>query len=102
MFLMLTDITLITWKICHLHVSLHSTTRNICFHEFLNIPYFVFLGNISYLSDAKMVRMPSFEPVLGCPVPLYPLTSLYGAVSGIVNNKLVICGGQFKSPKGNL
>ena len=52
-------------------------------------------GNILYLSDTKMVMLPSFQAVQGCSVPPYPVTSLrYYAVSGIVNGKLIICGGK--------
>ena len=51
--------------------------------------------SILYLSESALVWLPSLLPVEGCSVPPYPIPSLYAAVSGIVDNKLTICGGEW-------
>ena len=52
-------------------------------------------ASILYLSVSKQVELPSLRPVQGCSVPPYPIPSIRSAVSGIVNNKLTICGGEW-------
>ena len=51
--------------------------------------------SILYLSESALVWLPSLLPVEGCSVPPYPIPSLHAAVSGIVDNKLTICGGEW-------
>lgn len=47
-----------------------------------------------FLSDSKVVSVPSFQAVAGCPLPPYPEGEVYSAVTGIVNNRLFVCGGK--------
>ena len=58
------------------------------------LQFSLFPANILYLSESKLVELPSLLPVQGCSVLPYPETPLYNSVSGLVNNKLIICGGQ--------
>ena len=40
------------------------------------------------------MKVPSFQPATDCPVPPYPLAGVHLAVSGIVNDTVIICGGK--------
>ena len=52
-------------------------------------------ANIVYLNNDKQVELPSGEPVQGCSVPPLPIPNLYDAQAGVVNNTIIICGGDY-------
>ena len=48
----------------------------------------------------RLLELPSFQPVLDCSIPPNPAEQLQEAVAGIVNGKIIVCGGNIRT--GNI
>ena len=43
-----------------------------------------------------MIQLPSAGPVHNCTVPPFPIQELFDAMIGVINHKIMICGGKDK------
>ena len=70
-----------------------SATEGI-FKWFLKISSMIFMADFLYLSSGVIAEVPSFIVTTDFSIPLYPEGEVSFAVSGIVDQKLFICGGR--------
>ena len=54
----------------------------------------IFMSDFLYLSSGAIAEVPSFIVTTNFSIPLYPEGEVTFAVSGIVDQKLFICGGR--------
>ena len=47
-----------------------------------------------FVGPGKILQVPSFTLATGCSVPSYPISGLRYAVTGVVDNKIMTCGGK--------
>ena len=59
-------------------------------YEYLII---ILVANILYLGKGKTLQLPSMEES-SCSVPEYPIPGVELAVSGVVQDMIVVCGGE--------
>merc|ERR1712086_730752 len=49
--------------------------------------------DLLYLDSTMIVELPSFTPFTSCPVDSYPIPGVQVAVTAVLNNRLLVCGG---------
>ena len=49
--------------------------------------------DVMFLGENAIVKLPSFRPISNCSFPQHPIQELKYAITGLVDGKIMTCGG---------